>query len=154
MLVATAPVTAMGLREATVDDLPQIVAMGRAFREAHYAEFIVENVPRMETQARALIEGESSLLLVAEGPSGLVGMIGMMLFPHFLSGELVAGELFWWVDPDHRGFAGLRLLKQAEKWAVEHGAARIQMIAPTLEVGRIYRRLGYQWIETGFQKTV
>jgi hypothetical protein len=30
-------------------------------------------------------------------------MLGYVIFPHFLSGELVAGEVFWWVEPEDTG---------------------------------------------------
>ena len=40
---------------------------------------------------------------------------------------------------------------EAEKWARQSGAARMQMIAPNERVGRFYRRLGYDHIESNYQ---
>jgi histone acetyltransferase (RNA polymerase elongator complex component) len=57
----------------------------------------------------------------------------------------------WWVEPEHRG-AGVRLVREAEKRAKEAGAQRIQMIAPTKQVGAIYERLGYAFIESAYGK--
>ncbi len=78
-------------------------------------------------------------------------MIGLVLYPHHLSGEWTAGEVFWWVEPEARG-EGLQLMKQAEAWARGRGAAAIQMIAPSTQVGVIYRRYGYAPIETTYSK--
>ena len=61
----------------------------------------------------------------------------------------------WWVDPAARGI-GLALLRRAERWAAETGAAAIQMIAPATNprVGRIYERRGYRALETSYQRAI
>ena len=143
----------MVIREATHADIPRCVAMGRCFLLEVYAGLLDENPEHMAQIGADLIEKETGLLLVADvGDGHLVGMIGMVIVPHPLSGALVAAELFWWMEPAARG-AGVRLLKRAERWARDRGIARVQMTAPTAGVGHLYERLGYQAIETAYQRS-
>lgn len=145
-----APVTT--IREATESDVPAIVEMGRQFRnETVYASRLPENVEQITATARRIVASPDGTVLVADRDGVLIGMIGLLLFTHHFSGERTAGELCFWIDPAHRGH-GVRLLYRAERWAREHGATTLQMIAPTPEVGALYTRLGFTEIETAFQK--
>ena len=144
------------IRPATLEDVPRLVAMGRRFlASSAYAGTIAENPAQMAACATALITAPDGVVLVAEGPGGLVGMLGLLIVSHALSGERVAGEVFWWVEPEARG-DGLRLLRAAEAWACGRGATRIQMIAPRAvpAVGRVYARRGYAPIETLYSRTL
>jgi len=140
------------IREATLADVPALVAMGADFlHTTSYARLVADNPAQMDRLARQLIASDDGLLLVADA-GALVGMIGVLVFPHHLSGERIAGELFWWVDPTVRGALGVRLLRQAEGWAVTRGATALQMVAPDRRVGVLYERLGYAPIETAYQR--
>lgn len=140
------------IRPATSDDLPAIVAMGRRFlAETAYQGRIADNPAQMEALAASLIAREDATLLVSEGGGELDGMIGIVGYPHPISGELTVGELFWWTTPEHRG-AGVRLLRAAEAWAVAQGAKHMQMVAPNERVGKFYERVGYAPVETVFQR--
>jgi GNAT superfamily N-acetyltransferase len=127
--------------------------MGRRFRrETDYQRHLAENPETMAATARHLVAQGG--VLVSEQPGGaLVGMIGWVLFPHFLSGEVIAGEVFWWVEPEHRG-QGLRLMRAAERQARQNGAQKMQMIAPTDAVATLYRRFGYEFVEAAYQKAL
>jgi GNAT superfamily N-acetyltransferase len=81
----------------------------------------------------------------------MVGMIGVHIFNHPMSGEKIGCEAFWWVEPEARG-GGLGLLKRGEAWLKAMGAKRIQMIAPNERVARLYRRRGYSKTEEHYQK--
>lgn len=151
MLTAVAP-TIVTVRAAEVSDVPGLVEMGRRFRrETVYATRLRENPTKMGDTATTLITSDDGLVLVLDYGGELVGVIGMVLYDHHLSGERTAGEVFFWVDPEHRG-KGLRLMRQAERWARERAATTVQMIAPTPEVGRLYDRLGYAELETSYGK--
>lgn len=124
--------------------------MGLRFRrESEYRGIIQENPEQMRALATQL--ARSGSLLVSERNGRLVGMLGYVVFPHFLSGELVSGEVFWWVEPEFRG-EGVKLLRAAEERSRDYGAKYMQMIAPNERVAGLYRRLGYQAIETSFQR--
>lgn len=151
MTVAVATPTTV-IREAATDDVDRLVAMGRRFRDdTVYASRVRENVEQMAALTHRLIADENGLLLVVERAGTVVGMIGALLFPHHMSGDLTAGELFFWMEPEHRGY-GVRLLVRAERWARERGATTMQMIAPSEEVGILYRRLGYSPLEVAYEK--
>jgi GNAT superfamily N-acetyltransferase len=100
--------------------------------------------------ADLLAKGE---ILVSERAGAITGMLGYLLYDHFISGERIAGEVFWWVEPEARG-DGLRLMREAEKRAKERGAKRFQFIAPTPQLEHVYRRLEYSWVESTFQKSL
>lgn len=126
--------------------------MGTRFRrETDYRNHLTENPLMMARLATQLIQ--VGVLLVSERAGELVGMIGLALFDHFLSAERIAGEVFWWVEPEQRG-EGVKLLRAAEQHAKAAGAIRLQMIAPDDRVGGLYLRLGYGFVESAYQKTL
>ncbi len=143
-----------GVRVATADDLPRIVSMGQHFlRSSRYAELFDENPAQMRALALRLIDGPANALLVLERGDLLMGMIGLVAYDHFISGTRIAGEVFYWVEPEARG-SGLRLLRAAEPWAREQGARSLQMISPDDRTDRLYQRLGYLPVERTFQRSV
>lgn len=145
--------TASGIREATEADIPACVAMGLEF--ARTVAVYRDHVP---VSADALVKLgfwllEHGTILVVERDGEAVGMIGLAVMPHVMSGRLAASELFFWVQPEARG-CGVRLLRAAERWAVAHGAEAMHMIAPTGDVERLYMRLGYSKIETAYLRSL
>lgn len=140
------------IRAATSSDVPRCVAMGRRFRaETGYARHLAENPEKMAELAAQL--AQAGCLLVSERDGELVGMLGFVVYPHFISGETTAGEVFWWVEPEHRG-EGVKLLREAERCARTAGAAKMQMIAPTDRVATLYQRLGYEFVEASYQRAL
>lgn len=140
------------IRAATATDVPRLVEMGRRFRaETGYAKHLAENPTKMAELAGQLAEAGS--LLVSERNGELVGMLGFIVYPHFISGETTGGEVFWWVEPEHRG-EGVKLLREAERLARTQGAKTMQMIAPTDRVATLYLRLGYEFVEASYQRAL
>lgn len=153
--VETAPSVVTVVRRATRADLEAVTAMGvRFLRESRYGEILSENPQQMRTLATQLLDDAQGVLFVADRIGVLVGMLGCYLVTHPLSADPVVTELFWWVDPAHRGNRGigLRLLRAAEQWAMTAGAVAIQMIAPEPRVQRLYERLGYRFVEAAYQR--
>lgn len=142
------------IRDARHADTPALIAMGQRFlRETVYRGRITENPAQMGALVQMLIDSPTGALFVSERDGIVTGMIGLLLYTQPLSGEPMASELFWWVEPEHRGH-GVRLMKQAEAWARAQGATALQMIAPTSEVEQLYQRLGYDRIEVAYQKAL
>lgn len=140
------------IRNATEADIPRLVEMGCRFRqESSYAKVLTENPEQMAKLGRILLASDGLILSEREGK--ITGMMGFIVHDHFLSGERVAGEVFWWVEPEYRG-DGLRLLKEAERRAKLAGASQMQMIAPTEQVEMVYLRFGYHYVEATYQKTL
>jgi GNAT superfamily N-acetyltransferase len=142
------------IRDATEDDIPRLVEMGARFlTETVYRGRVGVNPAAMARTVAMLIRLPTGVVFVTEEDGVVVGMIGLLLFENPISGELTAGELFWYVVPEHRGH-GVRLLKRAEQWARAEGAQQVHMIAPTPEVGQLYDRLGYGYLEAAYQKAI
>ncbi len=140
------------IRTATENDLPRLVEMGLRFRDqTSYSEHLGRNPQKMGELAAQLMEAGG--VLVSERDGQVVGMIGYVLFPHFISGEMTASEAFWWVEPEHRG-DGIKLLREAEKRAKQAGALRMQMIAPNDKVAQLYERFGYAFVESAYQRNL
>ena len=137
-------------RPATLADVEAIVLMGERFRsQTTYATTVGKSPESVRALTTRMVTGDDSIVFVAEDPEtgDLVGMIAVLLYTHYMSGAKKAIELVWWVDPDQRGALGVRLLRDAERWARAHGAEALEMIAPNPRVERLYDRLGYTPVE-------
>ena len=144
------------IREATPADIPRIVEMGRRFMaESTYSQHLAENPEQMRVFAEQIIANPKGMILVSEKDGNLTGMLALYLFPHYFSGEPIAGEVIWWVDPEARaGSTGLKLMRKAEEIAVKMGAKKMQMVAPTERIGELYKHLGYREVESTFQRNL
>lgn len=143
------------IRFATHADIPRCVEMGRAFfAESNAASFPFDESSAEKTLTH-LIEAEDGALLVAE-KEGVVGMVGALAYPHFMNlSKKAAQELFWWVEPAHRGgSAGVRLLQAVEAWAEARGCATLTMVCLPIDspAERIYQRTGYRALERSYVK--
>ena len=142
------------IRRATVEDIPRLVEMGQRFiAETKYRDLLVGDPERIYAIIIDLLSAPRGLVLVSEKDGALTGMIGLLVYNHPFSGLLTACEIVWWVEPEARsGRDGIRLLRAAEAWALEHGATHAQMVAPNAHVGAFYERLGYTEVETSYQR--
>lgn len=140
------------IRAATESDIPRMVEMGLRFHaNSPYKNHLPSNPEQMAKLGEQLLKIGG--MLVSEVDGQIVGMLGYALFPHFISGELVCGEAFWWVEPGYRG-EGQKLMQEAERLARAAGAKKMQMIAPDERVGKLYKRFGYEFVESAYQKTL
>jgi GNAT superfamily N-acetyltransferase len=106
-----------------------------------------------------VIEKEMGVIFVAEDDDGeTIGAIGAMIHREPYSDEVTVHEFFWFVRPDHRGFAGIRLYRELEKWAKAKNANIIRMVHLTdsmpEKLSRFYTGLGFTPVETVYSKEV
>lgn len=145
----------MTIRPATEADIDAIVAMAERFRDTtSYRDHVPVKADCVRALALALVREQTpGVMLVAADEDALVGMVGMLLFTHPMTGEPTALELCWWVEPEARGrgVSG-QLLAAAETWAWEAGATVCQLAAPSDFVGALYERRGYQLVERMYQR--
>lgn len=146
----------MTIRQAEPADIPEIVAMGQRFvAGTPYRDHIALDPAQVGRTVQHLLDHPTGAVFVAQGAGGdLVGMIAVHVYDHPFSGDRVAAELFWWVEPAQRGRVGLWLLRQAEQWANAAGAVWLQMVAPTPEVEQLYARLDFVPVERTFQRRI
>lgn len=145
----------MTIRRLTERDVPAVVEMGLRFLASpEYRTYFTGDASRLEILIRMGVGSEGMASWVAEHEDGtLVGMLGVVVFNHPMSGERVASEIAWWVNPEARGI-GMRLLREAERWAKAQGATRLLMVAPNDRVGGFYQRLGFSPVETSYQRSL
>jgi len=128
--------------------------MGTRFlTENVYTGKVPVNPQAMTRTLQLLLASDVGAVFVSEADGVVTGMIGLLVFEHPITGARTATELFWWVDPEHRG-QGVRLLTRGEQWAATAGAQYVHMIAPTPAVGHLYERLGYDFLESSYQKAI
>lgn len=138
------------IRNATIYDVQEIVVMGCKFiGHTRYAKHIYENPKAMTMLAEKLISQNG--LLISEVGNKIIGMLGFIVYRHFISDELIAGEVFWWVEEEHRGKDGIKLFLEMKRRAKQIGAKRLQMIAPTEKVAEFYKRIGFEFVESTYQ---
>lgn len=147
------------IREAAIVDLPQVVALALESLEiGPYKDIVKRNPKQAAALTRQLIIDKNGVVLVSEENGKINGLFGFIVFPHFYSGEMTAGELIWYVTPDARllhsfgDSIAFSLLEAGEKKAFEMGAKAMQLGAPTEGVGKIYQRKGYAQIEVTYRR--
>lgn len=145
---------APAFREATLADVPRLQAMFAEFvRSTQYAHYVGNDPAYSTGLLERLITHEDAVILVADREGVPIGMLGLMVFQHPMSGARVATEAFWWLDPAHQGY-GVYLLRRGERWAAAKGATKLSMMAPADKprVAEIYAAVGYDAVEITFQK--
>lgn len=151
-------VTELTVREAVGEDLPAIVSMGKKFLASGPYKDQISSPDNAMSLALAVLKNVNGHIFVADdgtGPkTGPKGVFAFIVFPHYFSGELTAAELIWYVEPEYRqGGVALKLLAAAEKYAKDLGAVRMQLTAPTEELGKLYKYCGgYAKVEVGYQR--
>jgi hypothetical protein len=135
------------MREATEDDIPRLVEMGRQFHamsDYNWAEYDPEAIASM---LRGFIASDQACAYCHDH-----GVIGGVLTPlYFSPSNLIAVETFWWAERD-----GGQLLTAFEWWAETKGAKAMSM--SRLEGKRdrvvdcILRKRGYSPAEHSYLK--
>jgi hypothetical protein len=146
------------IRDATEDDIPEILVMGQKFFDlAGWPEIAEWDDASVTATLSHLIASDDGVLLVVEEADGVVGMAGALLYPFYFNTTHRTGqELFWWVEPGARGRESIALFDALENRGREQGAMSFTMI--TVEglrsdaLERYYRRHGYRAAELSFIK--
>jgi len=142
------------IREASEADMPRVVEMGRRFLlESPYRDHLKDDPEALRNAFLSFLQNPQAKMLLFQEGTQTVGMLIFFLFPHYFTGDPTAGEVVWYVIPEARGgMAGLRLLNAAERLASSLGAKRMQMVAPTDRIAELYKRRGYTFVESTYQR--
>lgn len=141
------------IRDAVPEDVPRIVEMSTRFNASSIYRRLFPTTPeRLEELAVLLITDHK--LWVAEVDGAVVGMLGLAVVPHIMTGLIYGEEVGWWVEPEHRHrSAGPRLMHTMECYVRQNRLHMVKMLAPAdSSVGDFYRKCGYQAIETAWIK--
>lgn len=147
------------IRRATVGDIPRMVELGERFHnESHYAQNgVTYSHEKMAASLGEMVGANSCVVLVAERDGETIGGAAAIANAPYMTVDVVATEIFWWMLPSERGHMdGIRLLMALENWAKNVGAKAFSMISlGAIEGGmveRIYQRLGYTMVERSWIK--
>ena len=103
-----------------------------------------------------LDQGIGTLFTSYDEAGSVEGMIGMILAPSMFDAKVTAQEAFWFVKPEARGLAGVRLFREVEKWAKEIKVERILMArligSMPEKVSDFYLSHGFTQVETSYVK--
>ena len=144
----------MTVREATDSDFAQLDALAK--------KFFIEGQMKGEigkdsfsTGLRKHVEMDVATCFTLVDGDAVKGMIGAMVTPDFVTGDLICSEMFWYVDPSHRR-QGIKLHRALEVEAKNRGCARIYMVhLAKLNAGKMekyYLRCGYDPLEVFYSK--
>ncbi len=140
----------MAIREATAQDMPEIIRMGHDF--ANLVGVPLDEESMVQTMME-LISSDRGAVFVEHG-----AMSAAVAFPLFFNNNVtVVQELFWWVDPEKRGNGvGSTIRDAIEEWAQSIGADRLILtstvgVSPEF-VNDVYLAHGYMPQERTFSK--
>lgn len=148
------------IRDARIEDIPQIVLLGEKFYTAsHGNSDIPFDRKDVTTMLWDNIHADQGIMLVEEREGRIVGMICGVIFTWYFNSKYKSGqELFWYVKPEYRRTTvGVRLIKELEQRAKEKGCTTWIMISE-YDMGNhdymdnLYKRMGYRNYETGYIK--
>lgn len=152
------------IRTATMEDMPGIVGMAQRFYPESPYPAIYGDMPKEQAAGLAIVALQGmadfgivpGVMLVADMDGELVGILCAHIDPATFNPAVVAAELVWWVEPEHRGgMTAVRLLKRGEDEARARGATVFNMCALATspeEASEILKRLGYAPTHTVFTK--
>jgi len=136
------------IREATIDDVPRLIELGRCFHAASPYNAMEYDASRVKQTLESVLE--SGIVVVSGNP--VDGMAAAIKAPMWFTDGLAAQELFLW------GSQGKGLRMALEAWASAEGCETFSMVClenertPTLV--RMYRMAGYHPTERHFVKAL
>lgn len=116
----------INIREARIEDLEGLTTLAINFFEVTpYAQSTEYSLNQLQAVLRGLIEGQvdnHSLLLVIEQAGSLEGMLAGIQQKAIFSEDMIAIELFWWLNPSMRGTrVGAEMADIYQGWAIDSG---------------------------------
>ena len=146
----------MSVRDAHVEDIPQIIVLARKFHAVSgYDSFDMDD----ESADRLIFQSISQGLgPVAEVDGEIVGFLLGLEFPAILNANIMMGsEIAWWVEPEHRNkVIGIKLLQFIENKAKQKNLKFWSMMC--LEhlnpegLEKIYLKMGYKKSERTYMR--
>lgn len=119
----------MGIRQATLDDLPALINLGELMHaeSPRFSSITFSPVRLGHTLAR-LVQSPMGFVWVTETDEGeVVGAMVATAFQHWASDDLMTTDLALFLASDHRGgTAAARLARKYHQWGRDLGAKLIQ----------------------------
>lgn len=146
----------MTLKLAEATDLPDIVDMALKFAAVSpYSELPIEQEKIEELILSMLKDRNKTIIVLYMKDDKPVGMLAGMTSEMLFNRELLASEVIWWVEPEHRSRKSFALKEAYEYWAKRVGAKYIQMSnLNDKRVEQFYERTGYKLTERAYLKVL
>lgn len=149
----------MKIRPANINDIPAITRCAESFFE--YAKFANDGLEldRVSFQKTVKWYLDNGIILLLINNNKVVGGISGRIVPWDFNHSIkVALEFFYWVDEEYRGIDSVKLLMQFEEVCKLQGADYVCMISVNThledKVHKLYKKMGYEKVETLFRKRV
>jgi len=139
------------MKIATIEDLPEILEMSLKFLSSTgYTKYSDEQTIR--NLIETVITGQQNEMIILLIPG--VGFIAGQTSPFAFGSHLIASEIAWWVNVEHRKEgAGAELIEAFEYWAKNvAGCTTITLTSLDTKVGKIYEKKGYKLYERAYMK--
>lgn len=150
----------INIRQAALDDLPQLAWFGGMFKIENGTPGVFSEERFIKTWT-AFITGLNGIIFMAEDieTNEPCGAISGFIAPDLYTLRTVAQECFWYTTIPHRATRlGLRLFDRFEMWAGEQHADIIRVgceNGPHFEsLSRYFCRKGYVHIESHFERSL
>lgn len=138
----------MRVRDATLDDVPALLALGqRMHAESPRFRQIEFDSPRLQMTLEQVLAADGGFLMVGVHDDTIAGVMVGLATQHWCSTDIVASELALYVEPEFRGsLLAARLIRRYITWARNLGAklvvAGISTGVHTEETARLYEAVG------------
>jgi len=147
----------MGIRVATLDDLPRILELGEQLHKEspRWSRLSFNRAKAAHFLAHLILEA-NGVVFVAEQQGLVVGGIAGMASPHWSSDDIVAQEVSFFMAPEARGnMVAVRLIGALRAWGELRGAKWLQAgtstgIDPERTAG-LYEALGFSRCAIGLE---
>lgn len=138
------------MRIATMEDYSIVLNMAKKFvNSIDYGKY--SNEAKMEAIVRDFLTSDGKVCILYAD----IGMIAGLVNPFVFGDDLVATEIAWWIEPEHRGnHVGVDLLNAFEGWAKDVGCSLVTMISLDDRLGAYYERTGYKLYERAYMKDI
>ena len=144
------------IRPALVSEVRRVTEFMKAFEQAS-ATVKVDVDYSVKRYEDFVSSGKGQMLMLLDDRGELQGSLGFLIAPDIHTGNLIAIETFWYVDPKHRG-QGLKLLKEFERIAKEKGCKYVAMIhmmdSYPEQLEKVYAHMKYRLIEKHYMKEI
>lgn len=140
------------VRLAEIADLDAIVELGiETWPDAPFSQLPPQRGWMRQSIARFLETRDAAGWLLCDGAE-LVGVLAVSLLDHWMTGQRIAVQWWWWIRPEHRNGQGLRLLREAESWAKSKGASAMHLLSINDNFDALCESLHYNKLETTYTK--
>lgn len=100
----------------------------------------------------------TGVLLCADTVPDIAGLIGGVIVPSAVTGDIFLTEAFWFVRKDSRGVTGLKLLmafiEAAKELKVDHVTMAHMHFALSEKAEQVYEKFGFRKLETHYILTL